>query len=523
MTLADYASYADALENYSRDALWRLFDGSLEKLNIAHECIDRHASDPDRVAVTIAHADGPDEKITFAQISAGSSRFARWLEAEGVQKGERIAFMFEPSLPFYLSMFGAIKYGAISVPLFTLFGPEALALRLKDCQPTILITNNEKAEVANSIAKELGVKVVVADDAFLASLDQYPAEFEPDTAGNDLAVFQYTSGTTRELPEAVKHSHKSVVTLMAAALYGSGIRPGDRFFCPSSPAWGHGLWHGTLAPLALGVATGTYAGRFDAARLVKALSDNKITNFAAAATHYRLIKNSGVAEDFDFAIEKLSYTGEPIDDDTLDFVDRVFGIPVCSMYGTTEIGVVLVNYPGAPDFTVKPGSLGKPIPGQELEVRNPEGQKCAPEEVGELMLKRKGEWISTKDRARVDSDGYFYHHGRADDVIISAGWTMSAVEIENVLLKHADVDEAAVIGVPDELRGLIAKAFIVGGREGSPGFDEELQELCRVQLSRHEYPRALEHVNDLPKTPAGKINRKILRDAEASKRAEEVS
>ena len=202
-------------------------------------------------------------------------------------------------------------------------------------------------------------------------------------------MFQYTSGTTRELPAAVKHSHRALVTLMFAALYGTGIRPGDEFFCPSSPAWGHGLWHGTLAPLALGVTTGTFAGRFDAVRLMKALQDYKITNMSAAATHYRMMKNSGKAQDFAFSIKKLSYTGEPIDPATLEFIDETFHVPACSMYGTTEIGVVLVNYPGASDYVVKPGSLGKPVPGLKLQVQKPDGTPTEPGVVGELMLWRR--------------------------------------------------------------------------------------------------------------------------------------
>ena len=140
-----------------------------------------------------------------------------------------------------------------------------------------------------------GSRVVVADDAFLASLERFEPRYVPETDAQSLAVFQYTSGTTRELPEAVKHSHRALVTLMVAALYGTGLRPGDRFICPSSPAWGHGLWHGTLAPLALGITIGAYAGKFDAERLLAALQDHRFTNISAAATHYRMMRNSGVA------------------------------------------------------------------------------------------------------------------------------------------------------------------------------------------------------------------------------------
>ena len=511
--LTDYSRFEDAQAHASSAALWDLFDGDKDELNIAQECITRHADGSGRAAVRIAHADGRDEILSFDEISAGAARFAHWLDAQGIQKGDRIAFMLEPSLPFYVCLFGAMQTGAISVPLFTLFGPDALRLRVDDCKPTILITNTEKAPMARQTE---GPRVVVADDGLLDEILTYPATYTPKSKAGDLAVFQYTSGTTRELPEAVKHTHKALVTLMFAALYGTGVRPSDQFFCPSSPAWGHGLWHGTLAPLALGVTTGTFAGRFDAVRLMKALQDHKITNMSAAATHYRMMKNTGRAGDFSFSIQKLSYTGEPIDPATLDFIEDTFHVPACSMYGTTEIGVVLVNYPGADDFKVKPGSLGKPVPGLKLQVQNADGSPTAPDTIGELMLWRRDRWETTKDLAKIDADGYFYHAGRADDVIISAGWTMSAVEIENTLLKHPDVNECAVIGAPDATRGLVVKAFVVSPRATSAAFVKELQDFTRERLAQHEFPRIVEFTDELPKTPAGKVNRKVLRDREAA-------
>ncbi|MDB5987657.1 MAG: acetate--CoA ligase, partial [Nevskia sp.] len=431
--LTDYTSYAAAQEHYSTQALWDLFDGSPAALNIAHECIDRHAADAARVAVRVAHADGRDEILTFQDISRWSSRFAHWLLAQGVRAGDRVAFMLEPSRAFYVALFGAMKAGAVSVPLFTLFGPEGLQLRVADCTPAILVSNAEKADMARAAAN---TRVVVADAAFFEALSAYPDTFRVDTRADDVAAFQYTSGTTRELPAAVRHTHRSIVVLALAALYGTGVRPGDQFFCPSSPAWGHGMWHGTLAPLALGVTTGTYSGKFDAARLLEALQNFGITNLSAASTHYRMMKATGSADQYSYALQKLSYTGEPIDSATLDFVDSTFHVPVCSMYGTTEIGVILVNYPGATDFVVKPGSLGKPVPGQRVEVQDAEGAVCKPRQTGEIKLYRGKTWVPTKDLGYIDEDGYFYHAGRADDVIISAGWTMSAVEIENVLLKH---------------------------------------------------------------------------------------
>jgi acetyl-CoA synthetase len=227
-----------------------------------------------------------------------------------------------------------------------------------------------------------------------------------------------------------------------------------------------------------------------------------------------MMKSCGAAGQFHYAIRKLSYTGEPIDTAALEFVQDTFGVPACSMYGTTEVGVILVNFPGARDFLVKPGSLGKPIPGGRLEVQDAHGSPCSPGRVGEIKVWRRGAWFPTKDLGYTDEDCYFYHAGRADDVIISAGWTMSAVQIEDVLLKHPDVLEAAAIGVADQLRGQVVKAFVVSGRSGDEAFARELQDFTRRRLSQHEYPRIVVFVSELPKTPAGKVNRKVLRERE---------
>ncbi|MDO9033369.1 MAG: acyl-CoA synthetase [Hydrogenophaga sp.] len=508
--LTDYTSYADAQVHFSNDKLWELFDGNREHLNMGHECVDRYATSG-KEALIVVNAEGADEVITFKELAEDSSRFAHHLVALGIQPGQRVAIMLEPSRAFYVAMFGVIKSGAIAVPLFTLFGPDGIRLRVNDCQPALLVTNDEKQAVARSI---VGDGVLIFNVDFLSSIQHLPSTFEVKTRADDLAVFQYTSGTTRELPDAVKHSHRALVTLMVAALYGTGLRPGDRFFCPSSPAWGHGLWHGTLAPLALGLTVGAYSGRFKPERLLQALSEHRFTNMSAAATHYRMMKNSGVADRYTYAFEKLSFTGEPIDDETANFVHQTFGLEVCSMYGTTEIGVVLVSYPGAPDFRVKRGSLGKPVPGTRVEVHDVDGQLCPVGTTGQLMVQRRGQWIPTKDLGRIDSAGYFHHGGRADDVIISAGWTMSAVEIENVILMHPDVLEAAAIGVPDAVRGQVVKAFVVSARPESEAFTKEIQDLVRHKLSQHEYPRHLAVVPELPKTPAGKVHRKKLREQE---------
>jgi acetyl-CoA synthetase len=325
--LTDYTSYADALCHFAPARLWELFDGARDRLNIAHECIDRYSADPGRIAVRIAHADGHDEAITFRTIAEQSARYAHWLSEMGVAHGDRVAIMLEPSLAFYAALFGTMKLGAIAVPLFTLFGPDGVRLRLDDCSPRLLLTTSDKAQSLGT----LSIPIIAQDDAFAASVLRYPTTFVPTTRRDDLAIYQYTSGTTRELPAAISHTHRAIVVVMIAALYGTGIRPGDRFFCPSSPAWGHGLWHGTLAPLALGVETGVYAGRFDAERLLRALQDFGTTNLSAAATHYRMMRMSGAASRYRYSVRKMSFTGEPIDNDSHAFAERTFGARLCSM------------------------------------------------------------------------------------------------------------------------------------------------------------------------------------------------
>ncbi len=507
--LTDYTRYADAHRHYSKQALWALFDGDKDALNIAHECVDRHAGRgiEGDVAIRVAHADGRDEVITFTDLSAWSGRVASFLVARGVKPGERVAMMLEPSLAFYAALFGAMKMGAVAVPLFTLFGPEGLRLRMDDCSPALLLLAPEKHELAAAA----GTEVVIADERWLAEVAQQPVRAPIASRADDMALYQYTSGTTRELPEAVKHRHRAIVTVAIAALYATGVRPGDRYMCPSSPAWGHGLWHGTLAPLGLGVSIAAYAGKFDAERLLQATADYGITNMSAAATHYRLMKNSGAASRHVYGLKKLTFTGEPIDSATAEWAAHTFGTPVCSIYGTTEVGVIIANYPGADDLPVKPGALGKPVPGVEVAVLDRAGLPCAAGVIGEIMLRRGDGWFPTKDLGHLDEDGYFYHNGRADDVIISAGWTMSAVEIEDTLLKHPDVAECAAIGVPDATRGQVVKAYVVSPRAASDAFVSEIQKFAQERLSRHEYPRQVEFVDELPKTPAGKVNRNALR------------
>ena len=503
--ILDVRRYPEAVQTFRWSALWDLFDGDAERLNLAHECVDRWGGRG--TALRLKCADGRTEAWSFQDLAAWSSRFANLLETDSIAKGDRVAVMLDPSLAFYGAVFGAVKRGAVAVPLFTLLGPDGVRLRVDDCQPRLLLVTRD-AERWQEIFPR--VRVLAVDDRLQRRLAAESPRYAPATRADDLAILQYTSGTTRGLPEAVRHTHRAVVTLMVAALYGLGLQPGDHYFCPSSPAWGHGLWHGTIAPLALGIAVGAYSGKFHAGRLLEALEEFRVTNLAAAPTVFRMLRASGLAEGARLGVEKLSFTGEPMDSRTREWVEKTFGVTPCSMYGSTEVGVIIVNYPGFTGYVVKPGALGRSAPGWEVAVVDARGEPLPSGTVGEIAVRRKDGWFRVRDRGWMDEEGYFHHEGRSDDVIISAGWTMSAVEIEDALLSHPDVREAAVVAAPDELRGQIPKAYVVSERTGS-AFARELQEWVGARLSQHEYPRAVELVEELPKTPAGKTDRQALR------------
>src|SRR5436189_1074463 len=508
-SILEVRRWPDVRETFSWDALWPLFEGDRARLNLAHECVDRHAGGG--VALRLATADGRFVEHSFAELAQWSSRFANLLEAEGIAAGERVAIMLEPSLAFYGALFGAVKRGAVAVPLFPLFASDAVALRVDDCRPRLLLVERDAERWQSRVS---GVDVVALDARFAARLAEQSDVYTARTAADDPAVFQYTSGTTRALPEAVRHTHRAVVTLMVAALYGVGLEPGDRFFCPSSPAWGHGLWHGTIAPLALGIPVGALAGRFDPTRFSGALDAFAITNVAAAPTVYRMARGAGWGPKRG-RIAKCSFTGEPMDAATRESLPETLGVAPCSMYGSTEVGVILVDYPGFEGYTVRPGALGSAAPGREAAVVDEAGAPVATGTVGGIAVRRRDAWFAVKDRGWMDAYGYVHHAGRSDDVTISAGWTMSAVEIEQVLLRHPDVRDAAVIAVTDASRGPIPKAFGVAARAGA-AFEREIQEWVKTRLSLHEYPRAVQVVDALPRTPAGKVDRRALRAREAS-------
>ena len=511
MSMLDYQNYDEAYAKFNWDQTWELFDGDPGNFNMGHECVDRHVGKG--TAIRIKFADGHREEYSFDQLSKMTSQFANALESIGVDFGDRVAIMLDPCLEYYVSLFGTMKRGAIAAPCFPQFGPEAIEYRLKDSEAKVLVTTEDKKGM---VAGWPNLKVILVGSEFMKFIEGRSDQYKSKTAAKDVAVFQYTSGTTRKFPEAIKHYHRSIVTLMPAAIFGRGFRSGDRYFCPSHPAWGHGLWHGTLSPLVLGIAVGAYSGKFNVETLLKGLEEFEIDNLGAAPTVYRIIKNSGLLGNYKLKIKKMHYTGEPMDTDTFEFLKKTFGVPPHSGYGSTEAGALIYQYAGFKNWVVKPGSLGKPMPGMEVALLDKEGNIVPQGTIGEISMKRRGKWFRVKDAGVVDEDGVYWHKGRVDDVIISAAWTISPTEVEDALQKHPAVLEVVVVGAPDKERGQIVKAFIGTDEEPSEKLKKELQDFVKTRLSKHEYPREIEFLKRLPRTEGGKIKREELKKRAAA-------
>lgn len=501
-----FDSYEDAAENFSWDDKWKLFDGSREDFNITNECIYRHERrEPEDTAIRIQFANGERATYAFTDIKRQAAQFAHVLEQEfGVNKGDNVAVMLEPRLETYISMFGIWARGAVYVPMFTLFGPDAIKHRLDDSGADVLITNPEKADDV----PDNDVQVVVTNE-FEDILSGHPTYYEPTTEAEDIASIQYTSGTTGQ-PEGYAMKHKTLTNIAPAAVFGHGIHPTDRCFCTSPIAWVQGLWSGTVSPLMLGTATGIYSGKFDVNTVLAGLEQFEITNLIAAATALRQIENSGLLGDYNLSLKKINSGGEKIDTNTIQAFEQKTGVRIAEEYGMSEFGAITHNCNGFENFEIKLGSMGRPLPGLKVAVIDDDGTELPPGTTGEIAVWHNEQWLRTNDLGEMDEDGYFWHKVRKDDVIISAGYRIGPTEVEETLMTHPDVDEAVVVGVPNEERGNIVKAFIKSGSPETPELTEEIQNYVKDQLSKHEYPREIEFVKEFPRTESGKIKRKDL-------------
>ena len=493
-----YETYKEAAKSFDWGERWQLFEGDRESFNIATECLARH--NDDAMAARLAFDDGSTASHTVGEIDRSASRFANFLADRGVDEGDRVAVMLDPSRPFYVSLFGTLRRGAVAVPMTTLFGPDSIAYRLSDSDAKLLVTHPEKD---GDIPGTSQVETIFVSDALYPHVEDYSASFEPSTAAADTSVLQYTSGTTGKA-KGTEMTHKSLTYTAVNLLFARGLRPEDEYFCPSKPSWAQGLWLGILGPLALGNTAGNYAGKFDPDTLLAALEAFEITNMSIAPTILRTIRSEGIAADYDLSLERITSSGERLDEQTQRYFIENLGISVGNTYGVSEFGAVTMDFQGFADWEIRPGSIGKPLPGLEVAIIDEEGDQLPPGETGEIAILRDGEWFGTGDSGMVDGDGYFWHKGRKDDVIITAGYRVDPHEVENTILGLDEVQEVAVIGRDDEERTNLVTAIVRVDADDEERMREDIKEHVKADLGKHKYPRVVEFVDDFPRTESGK-------------------
>jgi acetyl-CoA synthetase len=511
----EYRTYEEAKKNFKWSERWEVFDGNRERFNIAHECVRRHVSD--EAAIRIKFDDRHSEIYTFREFDRLVCQFANMLERLDIQQEDRIILLLPPSLEYYVSMFGTLARGAVVVPCSPLFGPEAVSFRVENSKAKAIVTTKSMVSLFD---KKFAPELQLIEAGQLRNeLRSEKETYQSDTSADSLAMMQFSSGTTGA-PKPMMYRHGALTLSAPQIKFQAGLQPDDNFFCPSSPAWGHGIWFGTMSPLIFGRAIGAYSGKFDAEILLEALEEFEITNISAISSHYRLIMNSGKVEKYRLNIKRMTYTGEAMAMDVIRFFQEKLGLTPHCMYGTTEVGPICSDYAGFVDWKVKPGSLGKPmIGGRKITVLDEKGNELPPGKEGQIAVWNGSGWSRVGDIVYQDEEGYFWYKCRADDVIISSGYTIGPIEVEEALKKHPAVKEVAVVGSPDRERGEVVKAFIRTDRNPSGQLKEEIQQFVKASLSKHEYPRDIEFLEELPKTPDGKIKRRELKERERRNKA----
>ncbi|MDG0024751.1 acyl-CoA synthetase [Trinickia sp. Y13] len=545
-------AYADAVAGFRIETAAAYLHGDLEHaLNACVECCDRHAAaDANAVALDCINADGQHRSFTFAQMQAMSARVANLLVVHGVKPGEVVAGLLPRTPELVATILGTWRAGAVYQPLFTAFGPKAIEHRLHMSNARLVVTNIANRAKLDEVAdcprvatvRESG-DVPPADDIdFRAALDVQSDVFEPVARkGTDLFMMMSTSGTTG-LPKGVPVPLRALLAFGAYMRDAVDLRDSDRFWNIADPGWAYGLYYAITGPLLLGHATTLYEGGFTVDSTYDVIERLGITSLAGSPTAYRMLMAAGAeaAARIKGKLRVVSSAGEPLNPEVVRWFDATLGVPIYDHYGQTELGMVVNNHHGL-THVVHPGSAGLAMPGYRVAVLDDAGRELGPGEPGALaidiahspLLWFHGYWqqhtpaiaggyYRTGDNVELEPDGTVSFIGRADDVITSSGYRIGPFDVESALIEHAAVSEAAVIGVPDPERTEIVKAFVVlsTGFEGTPALADELSQHVKRRLSAHAYPRAIDFVDALPKTPSGKIQRFVLRKMEAEKAAQ---
>lgn len=515
--------------------------------NIGVDVCDKWANQRYRLALIYEGEKGEFKKYTFWELKQFSNRLGNALKGFGMKRGDRVGILLPQCLETAISHIAVYKIGAIAVPLFTLFGPDALEYRLLDSGAKAVITDADNVEKVLGIRERLpelklilvtkGQESEAVRDLWHA-LEKGSAHLEPErTRADDPALIIYTSGTTGP-PKGALHAHRVVLGHVPGVEFFHNFFPrkDDLYWTPADWAWIGGLidvllpsWHHGVPVLA------HRARKFDPEHAFHLISKHGVRNAFMPPTALKMMRQvQGPRSRYDYDIRTIGCGGETLGEELLDWGKRILGVTINEFYGQTEVNLVVGNC--CEIMEVRRGSMGKPIPGHTVDVLDEDGNIVPPGVIGEVAIKRPdpvmflqywnnpeatqqkylGQWCLTGDLARKDEDGYFWYVGRKDDLITSAGYRIGPAEVEDCLLKHPAVAMAAVIGAPDELRGEIVKAFVVlkPNVQAAPTLKKEIQDFVKTRLAAHEYPREIEFVKDLPLTATGKIMRKELREIE---------
>jgi acetyl-CoA synthetase len=531
-------------EDIQRRFRWRV----TERYNIGIDVADRQAAaHGDRLALIFLDERHAERRFTFREIAALSNRFANVLHARGLRRGDRLAVLLPQTPETAVAHIAAFKAGLVSVPLFTLFGEDALEFRLSDSGARALVTDAVGLEKLQKIRDRLpGLEVVFATGGgatartldFSAELERASDRFTAvDTAADDPAIIIYTSGTTGN-PKGALHAHRVLLGHLPGVEMPHEFfpQPGDLFWTPADWAWIGGLFDVLLPAWHHGVPVLAYRARkFDPEEAFALMARHGVRNAFMPPTALKLMRQAVEGRSWPgLRPRTVASGGETLGDELLDWGRAIFGVTINEFYGQTECNLVVGN--NAPLFPVRPGSMGRAIPGHSVGIVDDAGRPLPADEHGHIGIRRPdpvmflgywnnekatrekfaGDFLLTGDIGHQDADGYFWFQGRADDVITSAGYRIGPGEIENCLMKHPAVALAAAIGVPDKLRTEVVKAFVVlkPGRAAGTELAREIQDFVKVKLAAHEYPRLLEFVDSLPMTTTGKIVRRELRARE---------
>jgi acetyl-CoA synthetase len=520
------------------------------KINSAYNVIDRHvkAGKGDKVALIYDDGAGKVEKVTFKQLYEETNKFANVLKKLGVKRQDRVFVFLQRTPELYISFLGAIKAGAIASPMFPAFGPDAIRDRLVDSTAVALVTDSDLKKRFYEVKDQLPElkHVIIADEetpaageiSYKKEMAVASAEFEAVPMDPEEFQFMlYTSGTTGK-PKGVVHAHKGIVQQTLTSKWVLDLHDEDVYWCTADLGWVTGVVYGCLGPWSLGVTQVGLGGRFDPEKWYSSIQDHKISVWYTAPTAVRMLmaKGDDLPGKYDLkSLRALYSVGEPLNPEGVKWALDVFERkPYHDTWWQTETGSILIT--NFPEMDIKPGSMGKPLPGVEAAIVDENGEVLPQGEEGNLVIRpgwpsmmrqiwkneskyneymRNG-WYYTGDTAQIDKDGYFWYVGRADDVIKTSGERVGPFEVESALIEHEAVAEAGVIGKPDDLRGNIIKAFIVltPGHTESDELKKDIQQFVKKKLAGHAYPREIDVVQTLPKTRSGKIMRRLLRARE---------